>query len=452
VLPWWREIRETLLLAFPLIVGNLVQMLIGITDTIMIGKLGVIPLATATLANSISMIFFVCAIGFLTAVSVRISQLRGARTMSLIPQSLWHGLVLSAILGVGTLLATWLLLPYLGKMGQPEEVIEQIPGYLMLINASLIPGLLTMALKNFMEAFERPWTPLLIVMVGVVVNIGLNFLLIYGMWGFPRLELLGAGLATLLARIFTLVLFMFYLYGSRFYREYMPRWGALRIYWEECWIYIRLGVPAAMHLLAEVSTFAGFAFMMGWFGAVAMAAHQVAITVISVVFMIPLGMGVASTIRIGKAYGANHYRSVMPLGLASMIPGVLFMACSASFLWWKGAWVASWFIQDTEVIQLVVVLFGIAVLFQLADGLLVIASCCLRGLSDVRIPMWISMIGYWGLAWPFAWWFAFHLDWGPRGIWSGLAVAVVVNATAMATRFFLRCNSLQKSSYEAGLG
>ncbi len=444
VLSWWKEARGTLVLALPLMVGNLSQMLIGVTDTIMIGHLGVVALATVTFANSISMIFFVCGIGFLTAVSVRISQLRGAKLLGMIPQSLWHGMVLSVILGVVILLATWLLLPYLELLRQPQEVVEQVPVYLLLINASLIPGLLTLVLKNFMEAFERPWTPLAIVLVGVVLNIILNFLLIYGMFGFPRLELLGAGIATMLARLLTLALFVVCLYRIRFYRDYLPRWGMLRIRMQESWIYLRLGVPAAMHLLAEVSVFAGFGVMMGWFGTVAMAAHQVALTVISVVFMIPLGLGVASTIRIGKAYGAGQYRSLFPLGLSGIIPGVMFMACSATFLWWQGEWVASWFIEDPEVIQLVVALFGIAILFQLADGLLVISSSCLRGLSDVRVPMWISIAGYWGLALPFAWWFAFHLQWGPQGVWAALAVAVVTNAIAMALRFIWRCRTLRK--------
>lgn len=426
------------MLAVPVMMGNLSQMLIGVTDTIMIGQLGVGPLATATFANNLVSIFFVCGIGFFTAVSVRTSQLRGAQVMRLIPNSLFHGMILALIAGFLMSLVIWGLVPWLYLFGQPEEVVHAVPSYLILLGFSMIPAMLTLVFKNFGEAFERPWVPLGITMFGALLNVLLNYLLIYGKFGFPRMELEGAGWATLIARGVTLLLFVIWLANNRFFRNYLPSREQWKLTLSEISVYIRLGIPPSLHLLAEVSAFAGSAFMMGWLGEVEMAAHQIALVTIGTIFMVPLGLAMSGTIRIGKAYGAESWQRLRPLGLSVMIPGLLFTLVCALFLWFGGERVAGWFIEEQGVRSMTASLFLVASLFLMADGLQVIAVGCLRGLSDVRVPMIYGIISYVGIALPLSYLLAFKWELGAMGIWSGLAITITLMAAAVTIRFFLK--------------
>lgn len=433
----------TFLLAVPVVLGNLSQMLIGVTDTIMIGKLGVEPLAAATFANNVVSVFFVCAIGFFTAVSVRTSQLRGAQVYRLIPNSLLHGLILALCAGGGIALVIYLMVPGLHLFRQPQEVVELVPPYLILTGVSMIPGLLSLVLKNFSEAFERPWMPLLITMIGAVLNVVLNYVLIYGKFGFPEMGIIGAGWATLIARCFAFLLFVIWLYSDKSFRAYMPKRSELRLSLAEIKMYLMLGLPPSMHLLAEVSAFAGAAFMMGWLGKVEMAAHQIALVTISTVFMVPLGLAMSGTIRIGKAYGASSWKRLRPLGLSVMIPGAFFTFVCALVLLFGGEMVASWFIGDREVIEMVAALFVVASFFLMADGLQVITVGCLRGISDVRIPMVFGIVGYAGISLPLGYYFAFKMQMGAQGIWTGLAVAITLVGICLIWRFILKIRSFQ---------
>jgi len=302
------EARATLLLALPLIVGQVGQMLMGVVDTVMIGHVGVVPLAASTFANTLVMVPWLFGVGLLVSISIRVSRGRGGGRHDEVRGAMRHGTWLALVLGFLSLTILIGLVPWLGMFGQADEVVESAPVYLMLVACSLVPGFVSMAWKNFADALNRPWVPFWILMAGVGVNVFLNWLLIFGNWGLPGLGLEGAGWATLAARSSVVVGLYLWVTGSPRVNEWSPKrwWGG----WNgnEFRGLLGLGVPIGLQLVAEVGAFSAGSLMIGSIGVIALAAHQVALTCASTSFMIPLGVAMAITVRMGEASGGGGAR------------------------------------------------------------------------------------------------------------------------------------------------
>lgn len=433
-LSWVDEARATLLLALPLIAGQVGQMLMGVADTVMIGHVGVVPLAASTFANTLVMVPLLFGIGLLTSISIRVSQGRGGGRLDAVKDAMRHGTWLALTLGVLAVAVLIGLVPVLGMFGQAEEVVESAPVYLMLVAFSLVPGFVTMAWKNFADALSRPWPPFWILMAGVGVNIFLNWLLIFGNWGFPALGLEGAGWATLMARCAVVLGLYLWITRSTRVREWTPkRWWGL---WKgnEFRGLLGLGIPIGLQLVAEVGAFAAGSLMIGSMGVVALAAHQVALTCASTSFMIPLGVAMAVTVRIGEASGGGSKARQRTILLGGWIYGLIFTGISMALFLVFGGWIAARIVTDPEVIELATGLLIIAGVFQLVDGSQVISSSGLRGLGDVKIPAWLGIIAYWGVAVPSGAYLAFSRDYGAHGVWWGLALGLGTAALTLGTR------------------
>jgi len=432
------ESRLTLRLAVPLMIGQLSQMLLGVADTVMVGHLGVTELAALTFANSLFHLPFVFGIGVLTAVSVSTSNCRGANDPAGARSSCRHGLVLAWMLGIVLLAVAWLVSSHLGSFGQPPEVSGKTTVYFRVLMASMVPALASIALKNHADALNRPWPPFWIFLGGVLLNIGLNWIMIYGKLGFPALGFEGAAWATLIARTAILVAMMLWLRRASGLQDWVPRRWWRRPRFGEIRNLISIGVPASGQMVFEVSAFSLAGLLMGFLGPDSMAAHQVAITLAATAFMIPLGLSMALTVRIGQARGAGQNERLRPIAVS----GWLLVSCYAllgatSFLLF-GETMAAAFTRDKEVIALAASLLVIIGIFQLVDGLQVASSAMLRGLYDARIPALMGFISYWLIGLPVAALLAFPMQLGARGVWWGLAAGLFVSCITLGPRLWLR--------------
>lgn len=321
-----QESRATLVLAVPLMAGQLSQMLMGLTDAAMVGRVGVVPLAAAAFGNSVLGVPMLVGIGLLTSISVRVAQAHGAGQRPQTGEALRHGLVLS--LAAGALLAAvvWMLSTVLDRFGQPPAVAAEARAYLVIMGVSLIPMMVLLALKQFSESLHHPWPPMLILLGSVLLNAALNWVFIYGNLGAPALGLEGAALATLFSRLAAAWVLWIFVRRARRFAGHTPLHWLRPLIAERLRDLVRLGLPAAAMLVLESSAFSIAAIMMGWLGAVALAAHQIALSCASTTFMLPLGLSIATTIRIGQAAGAGDHTRQRAICVSALLLSIAIMA------------------------------------------------------------------------------------------------------------------------------
>jgi MATE family multidrug resistance protein len=440
----FQESRLTLKLALPLMIGQLSQMLLGVADTVMVGRLGVTEMAALTFINSLFHVPFVFGIGILTAVSVVTSNSRGGDDSSGARGSCRHGVTLALVLGVGLFAAFWLLSENLHWFGQPPEVAERSTGFLRIVMASMIPALASIALKNHADALNRPWPPFWIFLGGVLLNVFLNWVMIYGKLGCPEWGFEGAAWATLISRMVILVVMVFWLIKARDLQKWVPQRWIRRPDLSDIRRLMAIGMPASVQMLCEVSAFSVAGLLMGRFGQDAMAAHQIAITLAATAFMIPLGMSMALTVRIGEANGAGEIERLRPIMVSGwlLIAGYAVLGALAFLL--LGRALSAFFIDAPEVIALSASLLVIVGIFQLVDGLQVASSAMLRGLEDARVPALIGFVSYWCVGLPVSALMAFAFDMGARGVWWGLAAGLFVACITLGPRLWLHAARASK--------
>ncbi|AHF91833.1 multidrug transporter MATE [Opitutaceae bacterium TAV5] len=441
-----KEARATLALAVPIIVGQTSQMLINVADSVMIGRVGTTELAAAAFAGSVFNVIFLGGLGLLVPVSLFTARAHGARDPAGIASWLKHGVALAAFTCV---LQLALMLPLTGQLhhfGQPAEVIAIVGPYYVLIALSVVPAMLFQAFRQFAEALGRPWIPMVIMLGGVGLNVVLNWILIYGELGAPALGLTGAGLATLLARLGTLVAIIAWARRAQRLRDAWPRarpgdagglwqrWTA-RLHAAGFREMLKIGAPAAAMLLFEVTAFTMAALMMGWISAPALAAHQIALTCAGVTFMVPLGLSMAVGIRMSSLVGEGRLAARRPTAFGSLAMSCVFMSAAALFFWLAGATLARGFVpEDPEVVALAARLLIVAAIFQLFDGAQVVAVGALRGLTDVRVPTAITFAAYWLLAIPAGYFIGVRGPAGALGIWGALASGLAIAAVLLVWR------------------
>lgn len=429
-----REGRATLILALPLMAGQVSQMLMGLADTYMVGKVGTVELAASTLAHSVLFLPMMLGIGVGIAVSVKTSQARGAGNREQAKSALRDGFLTSLLLGMVTFALSWASLPLLPWLGQDPRVIEKMPGFYLLVSASMTPAIITMAVKNHSDGMARPWPIFWITLAGVFLNVLFNWIFIFGNWGAPEMGLEGAGLATLLARLASLIGAMAWCRFSPGLREWSPRrWflkpkrHELADFWKTAW-------PASLQVSAEGSAFVAAAFFIGKLGAAALAAHTVAIQCVATTFMVPLGIAMALTVQVGEAKGAQREDRLRPIVLSGWLMGlVVSLFFVGVFLVFREQ-LAGAFLEDPKPREIAVGLLGIAALFQLADHSQILSAGVLRGLDDVKGPALVMFSAHWLIGVPLGVTLTFGWHQGAEGIWWGLSAGLLVTALALGGR------------------
>ena len=432
------ENRRTLALALPIVAGFVGQMLMGLADTIMVGRLGVTPLAAGAFANTLLAVPLVFGFATLSSVSVRASHAFGSGRNQISGEALRAGLGIGAVLGLFVAAAAHAALPLLPWLGQGSEINAASRNFLLLCSWSAVPVFVTTAAKNFCEALSRPWIPFWITMAGVLLNVALNWVFIYGNLGVPAMGLDGAGVATLLARSCVAVAIVSYLLRAPELKAYLPAtwFGSSPV--GEMRRLLAIGLPTGGMHLAEISGFSFGSLMMGWLGASALAAHQIAITCAATTFMIPLGLSQAVSVRIGQARGSGEKERYLPIIFGALGMAVMIMAVCAIIFMTAGATIATWFVSNTTVTALAAHLLLIAGIFQIFDGVQITSSGALRGFEDTRTPMIMGILSYWLVALPVSYLSAFQLGYGPSGIWFGFVTGLALAAAALVGRVLLR--------------
>lgn len=434
-----QESRLTLRLALPLMIGQLSQMLLGVADTVMVGHLGVRDLAALTFANSLFYIPFVFGLGVLTGVSVVTANARGANAPAAGRGSCRHGLYLAAALGLGLFAASWIISLHLDRFGQPPEVVARTQGFFRIIMASLLPALAAIALKNHADALNRPWPPFWIFLGGVVLNVFLNWVMIYGKFGCPVFGFEGAAWATLISRIMIVIAMVVWLLRASGLREWVPyRWFRAPDF-ADIRRLLGVGVPASFQMVSEVTAFSLAGLIMGNFGPEAMAAHQIAVTLAATAFMIPLGLSMALTVRIGEAAGSGRSSAALrPIVISGWVLAFIYGVVAAAVFLVFGKVFSSLFVEAPQVVSLAASLVVIVGVFQLFDSFQVACSAMLRGLLDSRVPALMGFAAYWLIGLPVGAGLAFGLGWGARGVWCGLAAGLLAGALTLGPRLWKR--------------
>jgi MATE family multidrug resistance protein len=441
---WRDELRSTMALAWPLILANLTQQLIQATDVLLLGRLGSTQLAAATLALNLTWTFSIFLLGLITATSPMMATALGQRFNAVrdVRRTFRAGLWLLAIVMPPYWLGIWHAGSLMLALGQAPELAAQGQTFLRAYMWLVAPWLLFQLLRNFVAALERPRIVLWLSIGGILLNALISWALIFGHFGLPALGLVGSGLgstitwlimcAALIAVIVTDRQFRrFHLFG-RFWRFDSQRTIAM----------IKLGWPIGATMGLEIGVFALAAYFMGWIGATAVAAHAVALQLAALTFMVPLGLGQAATVRVGRAVGREDEAGITRAGWTAWVLGLLFMATMALVMWSIPRQLITLFLNDVPqnavVIGLAVSFLRVAAAFQLVDGAQVIGAGMLRGLHDTRWPLLFAFFGYWVVGLGIGAWLAFAADWKGVGIWVGLASGLAAVAALMLARWLLR--------------
>ena len=438
--------KATFRLGLPLIIANLLQMSMAFVDTVMAGNLGTQDLAAVAIGSSILTPAFMFSIGTLMALPPIVSQLFGSNRLDEIGKSVRQSLWLALFLALPTMLLLRNAEPVLLLLDLEAEVAVLSEGYLKAA-AWGIPGLLGyIALKHFNEAVSVTRPAMYIGVVGLFFNIICNYTLMFGKFGFPALGAIGTGWATMIVMWVMFFCMLIYTWQKKAYRRY-EIFSNLKLpdpaYMKEL---LALGLPIGVTMTMEVSMFAVISLLMGYLGTMAVAAHQIALNVASITFMMAFGLSSAITVRVGQNLGRKSLSEAAFSGYTGIAMAVGLMCCTALVFFTFPELLIGIYTDDAELTPLAVQLLFLAAVFQISDGLQVSGSSALRGLKDTTIPMIVNLIAYWVIGLSSGYYMGIYLDWGPQGLWFGLILGLTTAAILHNLRFWYLINHRSRAA------
>lgn len=429
------HIRPNFLLAYPVMLSMLGQVMTGVADSVMIGWTGATPLAASSFANIFFSIPLFFGVGVSYAITPLVAQAEGANDPLKIIDTLKNGALINLITGLVLVVLIFSVEPFMHSMGQPDDVVTLAIPYLSIIAISIIPTMIFQTYRQFAEGLQRTRVAMIIVIGCNLLNILLNYILIFGKYGFPEMGLNGAGWATLIARIAMALSMMLYVYYGRKFQSYTAGFSIGNYSRSLISKMLHIGLPAGSQFIFEAGAFGLSAIMMGWLGTTALAAHQIAINLATISYMTTSGLGAAATIRVGNFWGQRDKTNLRASAFTMILMAVCLMTAWALLFILGRYFLPSLYINDPAVIELTASLLVIAAFFQLSDGIQVVTAGALRGLQDVKIPSMLIFVSYWVIALPLGYWLAFPMKLGSNGIWIGLFVGLTLTAGAMVVRF-----------------
>jgi MATE family multidrug resistance protein len=433
--------RETLVLGLPLIGSHLAQMALHVTDTVMVGWYGVVSLAAVVLGSSSFFIVFVVGSGFAKAVMPMVAAALGRGDETQVRRDTRMGLWLSIAYGIVVFPIFWWSGPILLALGQDPEVSAIAEDYMRIVGLGMVPALMVTVLQSYLSALHRTQVVLWVTLAAVGLNIAVNWALIFGNWGFPELGAQGAAIATISTQILSLVVLAAYAgalpelkHFHLFQRFWRPDWHAMGQVW-------RLGVPIGLTGLAEGGLFQASALMMGWIGTVELAAHGIALEVAALTFMLHVGLSSAATIRIARFDGQGDRDALRQAAKVSVVISFAVAVASVILFFSVPKPIVALFLdlskpESAAILSYGVTLLMLAALFQLADGMQVMALGLLRGVQDTRVPLGLAAVSYWMVGIPCSYVLAFPMGYGGEGLWIGLVIGLFCAAASLMWRFW----------------
>lgn len=438
---WWsagrRELAAVARLAAPVVVVQLGLMLMGVADTVMLGRISPAALAAAALGNVYSFSLLVGAQGLLMALDPLVAQAYGASDRAGVGRHLARACALSLLLSVPLGILMWDARPVLGALHQQPELFADANGYIRAVSLGNPALLLFVVLRQTLQAMSRVRPAVVAVVIGNLVNLLCNWALIFGHLGLPRLEVVGAAWATAISR--WSLLLVIWLAARRALAPYWTGLDGEAFRLRSQAQLLRLGLPIAAHMLLEMLVFVTTGLVIGAIGVREFAAHQIALNLASLSFMVPLGIGAAASTRVGNAVGAGDSDAARRAAATSLVLGVGVMAGFALLFGFGGHLLAAFYTRDPAVRALAASLLAVAAAFQVFDGTQVVSLGVLRGAADTRVPAAFALLGFWLLGLPVGLGLALGAGMGPRGLWwgltSGLAIVAVLLVLRVRRRF-----------------
>lgn len=427
--------KRNITLAVPVMLSQLGHVMVGVADSIMVGRIGTIPLAAASLGNSIFSIILTLGIGISFAITPLVAAADGENDLKKSTNVFKHGLYINTITGIVLFLLTFGITFILPFLNQPPEVAEMAGPYLGIIALSLIPFMVFQSFRQFAEGLALTKKAMYITVGANLVNIGFNYVLIYGKLGFAPMGLYGAGVATLISRIAMPIAMGLYIFKGNSFQPYI-KYFHLKGFSKKLGVrMLKLGLPTGLQYVFEVGAFSTAAIMAGWLGAKQLAAHQIAISLASISYMMASGISAAATVRVGNQLGRNDIPTLRIAGFTSFAMGVAFMSFTCILFVIGKGFFPTLYVNEKEVIDIASSLLVIAAFFQISDGVQVVGLGALRGLEDVRMPTLIALVAYWIIGLPLGYLLGFVLNIGVKGIWFGLLTGLTLAAIMLSIRF-----------------
>ena len=453
-----KEAWSTFKLAIPMMLGQVAVQMTQLIDAAMIGRVGVNELAAAAFASNFYMLFLMMGFGMTVALSIFVAGAFGRDDEEEQRTYLATGLLAAGGFGLFVAVLMHWAVGLSEYLGQPREVLKYAQTYLIILGWSTAPVLVMAGLKGACESVNRPWFAVPYMLGVLPLNVFLNWVFIYGNLGMPAWGLDGAGFATLLSRLIMIVWMWIAISKLRLFGKPLGLFEMFQRGFSKMWTLLKMGFTTGLQITFEVASFNAAAIMMGWIGAAALAAHQIAINIVGLVFMIPLSLSFAVSIRVGQAIGANEPERARAIGWSNALSSMIFMSVSAVCFWVFREQLIGFFLgkdvaNADAVLQAGMAFLIIAAIFQIGDGINIIMVGFLRGYRDVRIATVLTFIVFWGAGLPLAFFLAFGQDvisetmpdvfrgaavlgvgWGGVGIWIALAVALCLGSVVMGLR------------------
>ena len=429
------HLKKNFLLAYPVMISQLGHMMVNVADSVMVGQLGALPLAGASLANVIFHLLLTFGIGISYGMTPLVATADGEGNTEKSSEVLKHGLLINTVTGVLLFIIVFLGGNILFYLNQPKDVVQMAIPYLNIVTLSLIPLMVFQTFRQFAEGLSYTKQAMIIVIGSNLINVGLNYILIYGKLGFEPMGLNGAGWASFIARIILAIWIFVYIYYNKRFREYRAGFSLSGFKKKLTKKILSIGVPAGMQYIFEVGAFGFAVIMIGWIGTKALAAHQIAINLAAISYMAASGLSAAATIRVGNQLGKKDFPTLRAAAFTIYGMVITFMTFCAILFIVGRYFLPSLYINDPEVIGIAASLIIIAGFFQLSDGVQVVSLGALRGMEDVKVPTLMTFIAYWALALPLGYFFGFPLGFGAQGVWYGLLIGLTIVAIVMFWRF-----------------
>jgi len=432
------EIKKTLILSLPIVVGQLGQLLMSIVDNIMVGKIGIEALAAASIANAIFTVIMVIGFGLTMAVTPLTAMAYGAGKDKECGVVLRQGILINLFVGILLCVITYIFSNCFKFLNQPDEIVGAASLYMKVLGFSILPLMMFQSYRQFAEGVNFLKPAMIIMLAANIINIFANWIFIYGNLGVTPLGLTGAGIATITSRTFMAITLMIIINKSSKMRRFDPTLKYRKIDFLMMRRLLAIGIPTSFQYFFEVSAFAASSIMIGWIGSVSLAAHQIALNLASISFMVAMGISSAATIRVSTAVGKKDIQGTRVAGFSATLLCAGFMAAAGAFFILFRFFLPTLYISDKEVIDISATLLVIVAFFQISDGTQAVGLGILRGITDMKIPTIITLTAYWILGLPSGYLLAFKFHMGIYGVWYGLFISLTASAFFMMLRFHFK--------------
>ena len=442
-----KEFSYNLKLAYPVIIGMIGHTLVGFVDNAMVGQLGTSELAAISLGNSFVFLAMAFGIGFSTAITPLIAESDAKKNKSNTKSILSNGILVCIFLGAVLTIIVLIAKPIIYYMGQSEEVVNLAYPYITLVAISLFPLIIFQSFKQFSDGLSFTKIAMISTVIANLINVVINYILIYGKFGFPKLELVGAGIGTLISRVIMVLIIIYFIKSNPKINQYLDNLFSLKYSSIITKKIINLGYPSALQMMFEVGFFISGIWVCGIIGINYQAANQIALNLSSLTFMVALGLSVAATIRIGNQKGLNDYKNLKRIAISIFLITVLIELIFALIFIIFSDLLPWLYLENNnnfdvlETVSLASKLLIIVALFQIFDGIQIVAQGALRGIQDVKIPSMICFLSYIIFGVPIMIYLGLYTDLKAIGVWIGFLIGLMIASILLSIRFFNKCNN-----------